>query len=366
MTPSRALACPLTRSRPTGLGGTAPAQGILGPGGGHRHDCGVRGHLIGGEEGPGAGSGAVEAGGSAWSRAVPEDLERALAALAPVRPAASLTALRRAGDSLASSAGEWLGLRLGLSAGEGVVLAAEAGSLRLPDPPRPDDHGSGPLSSAPVVLRANWRGLFGDLIAALGETYAQGRPCLILADSQVPELAQSLGEVLLDCRLAPTALAVLHGAGEDLDVHLEAMGLQAQPIVATRGGVLHVGPRHDPIAAARHTVQAAFNRVPGLAGQRGLGPRLVRCDPRVLSRFTEALLEELEALGVAARLAPIEPRGKRALERAVERALDVGATPIWGCDGAFEPCVLTNLDSGTVAPSPGLPLLLLSRAGRQV
>ncbi|WP_145064965.1 hypothetical protein [Engelhardtia mirabilis] len=317
----------------------------------------MRGHLIGGEERPGAGSGAVEAGGSSWSRANSIDLERALGELSPVEPDSALRSLALAGDCLAESAGEWLGLRLGLSAGEGVVLAAEAAAQRSPVPLSDGEAGRGPR-----VLRAGWRGLLGDLAAALGEAFAAGRPALILADPLLPELAHSFGEVLLECGLPAHAVAVLHACGDDLDAPLEAVGLEPRPIVALRGGVLRVGPEDDPEAAASHAIQAAFSRVPSLVGQRGFGPRLVSCEPRLLSVFTESLLLELEELGRATRLAAIEPRSKRALERAVERALDIGATPIWGCEGTFGPCVMTNLEPGTLPPAPGLPLLLLSRS----
>ncbi len=129
-----------------------------------------------------------------------------------------------------------------------------------------------------------------------------------------------------------------------------------------RNTSLVVGREDDPEAAAREAVQRAFGRVRALGGQREGALGRVVCHERSFSRFTSALLAQLEGAGEVA-LALLEPETREHLEAAWALGLDEGATPLVSHEDHTR-MVFTNVDPRLqlAALARCAPLLCLVRA----
>jgi hypothetical protein len=323
----------------------------------------VRGHFYSGQERPGAGRGAVEAGGAAWPRAVPADFDAAWRSLAPPEPLAAVAALERARLPWVRRAAEVLAQALRIPAAEAARLAAPGAA---PEPPAPGGERRRPArdrTPRPEVVLAPWRLLPDRLDGVLSRCFAAGRPVLLLGDGLLPELAQALAEELTSAGLAAGALALLHAPDAAvLAAAAERGSRPLEPATAPRG-VLAVAVHDELRAAARHAARAAFAAAPALGGCRPGALGRVRCDERVFSEFSAALLAELDAPGGTWTPAPLDREAPAALRNAVALGLEEGAAPIAGCDGSWRPSVLTNVDpqSRVVRLGDAVPLLLLER-----
>ncbi len=335
--------------------------------------CGVRGHFYRGDEQAPLGRGRIVAADRPWPRASAADLERAREALGPFEPARALQALERSRAEIAEGLGPLLEGRLGLApesarraagwvAGPGPAGPLLAGRFGRSGSPgaraaRREEGSERPAQAPPLVLACHWSDLADRPLERLASAFAAGRSVLWLGDEHLPEVPALVVGALARGGLDGGALALLHAPDPGL-----LKGVDGSP---QRGpGVAWVGPGHDLEAAAAHCVSAAFGDLPALGGRRSGSLERVVADRRVFSAFTEALLAELEDFG-AELLEPLDGEARRELEGAVERMLDLGATPILGADGGWRPAVLTNVElhvpTRTGAAGAGVPMLVLSR-----
>jgi len=197
----------------------------------------------------------------------------------------------------------------------------------------------------------------------------------------VPEAIPALGEVWKsaledlsgwDC-VQDDGLGVLRAALADPGVRaFEASGPPARVTALAaigpgrfrtlRNTSLVVGREGDAEELARSAAGRAFGRVTALSGQRAGALGRVVCHERNFSRFSAALLAELERMPDFAEPVPLLERATRAhLSAARTLGLDEGATLLvhQRRNGA---CVFTNVDErlslATLARCAGLLVLL--------
>jgi aldehyde dehydrogenase (NAD+) len=272
-----------------------------------------------------------------------------------------------------------------------------------------------------VLLLTHWSLLHAGLRRRVLQHLFTGSAVIVLDSPRVPMIAQSFARELEQVGLPPGALAVLHDDGRDLlsatlarggfDVlhavgHAEdeerlarALGASVLP-TGTRppfgaGVLVGGGPElrfellrkgevivhldDDPAERAEAVALAALGRAETLGGQLPGQQGRVRCHPRRLSEFTEALLAVLDGDPALADLPPaLDPDLPQALLAVRQLGLDEGATLIHegrpGPDSdsrgpkrnaTLSPLVFTNVEPGMriAALERPMPLLLLSREG---
>ena len=303
-----------------------------------------------------------------WPRSGGEDVRRALAALAAAAPAAGdWDRARILGAAWARlredpDPGGTLRSAVGLERDEPCPFAAgevPSGASFS----RPDLDASGGIA---LVRRAASEWLAGCARAVIAPL-AAGRAVLLLGAPRVPELALRVAALLLDSGVPPERLALLFDDGEsawraalasgalthvsasgseseqrDLERRLASaprpaafgagVSAQAGAIVREftilRSRVLDVGADEDAALAARRVARLAFGRIETLSGQLGDRVGIARVDPRSFSRFSAALLAELEGRGQEAPVVDLEPGLLEHLRDVRALGIDEGATLI--------------------------------------
>lgn len=329
----------------------------------------------------------------AWTRA--ERLELLLDALEPDLflgdpeglLAARLWALPREVESFVSQARR---------RGRGV-LGRRRGTPRPPARPAPTT----------ALVRVHGAALFGGLVERVWTLLLEGWAVVLVADPALPMLAREVALALDHADLPPGALSLLcdDGAGSlraglqapgvgwawvlDLEERgaevLELAGRPRRGPAGAPGGLpvlfepLASGTRvvraaEDPEQAAREVALGALGRAQALSGQREGQVGRVVVHRRLFSRFSAALLAEVDRLSAdpAGTLALLDPELPRYVERLRRLGLDEGATllrgdgGLWldprggpgspgrGRDGTLEPLVFTNVE----------PRMRLARAQR--
>lgn len=339
--------------------------------------------------------------GSRWSRSRTADVERALVSLARGSRSWFEESTRWRWDErgYVGRAGREVAPVLGLDEDEAFTGTDRA--VRIPE------RAAGP---GVAVLRRSWSEGPAGLAAAARAELSAGRTLLLLTDGRAPSLAASLAEELLDAGVPGSALALVCDDGdvalrtasqcpevtrvalsghEEDEARLARVLERARAAAGFGAGVVVTAERdvhferlappcarveldEDPQRAAAWVARAAFGRA-RLSGQAANQLGRVEVHPRRLSRFTAALLEELEERGVAdPPVGPVERDLPAFLERVRALGLDEGATlvhearvgsPTGGPGGRIVRLVFTNAEPrmrswGLARPAP---VLLLSR-----
>lgn len=383
-----------------GSNGNRIAGRTVSPAGGGRFE------VLGARDGASLGS---------WPRSDARAVAEALAGLAEVEPpgrgdaaAACRGAARRLEED--ETLLELLAARLGMDPGEleprrsgierrlggGGPAASRSGA---------GSGGGAPSGSGVAVLAPDWAELIRGPALAVLDRLARARPVLLLADPRVPFVADRIADHVADAMdaagLPPAALALVHGAdqgaraeavaapgvgevvasgaGPALARLREALGRRGDGdrevavALAAHGTRDALVRRDDDLgAAAAHVVEEAFGRRRTLSGQLPGRVGRVRCHRRVLSAFTEALLERIEEQrGREEAVGLVDRAAWTSMEEARRLGLDEGATLIEGGedfgdgprrDLVFPPLVFTNVEAGMdlasqEAPGPLLRLL---------
>jgi acyl-CoA reductase-like NAD-dependent aldehyde dehydrogenase len=311
--------------------------------------------IAGGPRGP-AGAGRVELGApdsaslGSWPRSGAADVEQALEAAAAggerwrARSRSErLEILSAAARALAAAPDpEGLAARaLGLERAElAQALTGLAHVLRAaPDDDGGDGHeGEGGPDPRPLLLESHWSELFAPLGRRLFAALAAGRPAVVIGAARLPMIADRFAAVLQAAGLDAGALAVLHDDGDTAlraalagggfcalratgrADHLARLARAADDPATAPGfaafgaGVLErpatvlclgtperararVESDDDPVPRAREVAARSFGRVECLSGQGAGQVGMVEVAPRLLSRFTAALLDCLDARG---------------------------------------------------------------------
>lgn len=291
-----------------------------------------------------------------------------------------------------------------------------------------DDLEEGPPSpkgGAPCLVRVPAAELFTGLVRAVFTPLLAGRTVLLLSDPELPHLAASFCDLLHEIDLPRGVVSLLHddrsevlraavGTGGVASIHYEgnpsrlevverilAGGVSLQPVPGLPApfgaGVIelpppevHLGsPRNsgylvrrddDPALAAERVCRGAFSAVEALSGQRAGQIGKVLCHIRHFSAFTEALLEEVDALGEEG-CALFDRELPAHVEELGRLGLDEGATMIRGELGkgarrsrrkgrAPVPMIFTNVEEGmelarATRPAPVLSLVRVERGGEE-
>jgi hypothetical protein len=241
---------------------------------------------------------------------------------------------------------------------------------RLPGPP------------TTALLRVHGAALFSGLVQRLWPLLLEGWAVILIADPALPMLARELALALDHADLPPGALSLLCDDGASAlragllaqgiglahllelgERRAEVLELAARPRGERgarggqgdrgRGAPPGPGPEvhfeslagstrvvlagDDPERAARASALGALGRVQALSGQReGQAGRVV-VHRRHFSRFTQALLAELDHLAreAAGPLALLDPELPRYVERLRRLGLDEGATLLRGDSGTW-------------------------------
>jgi hypothetical protein len=277
----------------------------------------------------------------------------------------------------------------------------------------------------PLLVRAPAGEFLAGLVRASLPGLLDGRAVLFLSDPDLPDLAREfLQQLVGDERLAG-AVSLLHedrstclalALSSDAFARAHAPGARRLGLSVPRGapslpalspggsgfggGVFDVERRRatavddaplsnsalavlhgdDPVEAAARVVRLAFDPLVSLSGQLEGQVGRVACHERHLSRFTQALLAELERLGESPSC-PLFTFGLRQHCGELRRlGLDEGATliedgldPPTGFRGGsreaiLAPSVFTNVEPTmeVARPSRPAPILALLRAGSDV
>ena len=206
------------------------------------------------------------------------------------------------------------------------------------------------------VFRAHWSDRVGRLAARSALRLVAGQRVLLIADPRLPNAAEAWVRALAEAGLPPGALALLHADTGDLFEqaigahaaawirmvgHTEELACAATRVPAglrdsgsfwllrSRTGLVFADD--DPARAAEAIVADAFGRRTSLSGQLPGHVARVVCHQRNFSRFTQSLLDRVEADPDVAQPVPmIEAGAFEHLRSSWELGLDEGATPIFG------------------------------------
>jgi hypothetical protein len=241
---------------------------------------------------------------------------------------------------------------------EGVVLCA----------PHPSELALAPLARVRAYLERGERVLLAipPEIPALGEVWTAGLAgasgWTLMEDDRLGALRGALArsEVrAFDASGPPARVAELAELARGCEGRVQ-VGLRE-----LRNTSLCVRRADDAEELARSAANMAFGRVAALSGQRAGALGRVVCHERSFSRFSGALLAELERGEAFARPVPLLEKATRAhVSAAWTLGLDEGATPVL-VSGEGMACVFTNVDERMRLASLArcAPLLVLLRAG---
>lgn len=242
----------------------------------------------------------------------------------------------------------------------------------------------------------DWRELVRAPFLDLARELLAGRVALLVSDARLPELGQHLARAAEAADLPPGVLGLLHGATRELlqlglaageasaastlvasgsvERMVELRRLESTAGVesrlrALRCGVHEVDPGDELAESAAEVVERAFGRAATLGGQLPGALGRVFCPARLFSRFTELVLERLEADPAARTPVPqIDDEAVTRLRAAWELGLDEGATCIAGGDAgvasrALPPTVFTNVETymASAKRQDPMPVLCLLR-----
>ena len=254
-----------------------------------------------------------------------------------------------------------------------------------------------PVGGGEVVWwTPEWRELVRQPFLDLARECLEGRVLVLVSDARVPELAQHFAQAAHAAGLPPGVLGLLHGATRELvrlglaganggaGCALVASGSVARMVElrrlestagvesrlrALRCGVHEVDPGRALEEDASEVVERAFGRAATLGGQLPGALGRVYVPARRFSRFTELVLERLEANAAARAPVPqVDDEAAARVRAAWELGLDEGATCIAGGDAsdaarALPPTVFTNVETymATAKRQDPLPVLCLLR-----
>lgn len=343
-----------------------------------------------------------------WPRSGPEDGVRALEATSAAAEAWAgagrvrrIERLRRLPDALEGRlpTGE-LAAGLGVEENElGACLQEELFRLRETLEILAD---GGVEESGGGVFQAHWSDGVGRLAARVLVPLAAGRTALLFASPRLPAAARAVAEAAEEIGCGDGVLSVLNDdTGEALRAALSEPGLAWARLCGTdealagleerlgawpegasvwplRGAVHGVLEDADPAREAALVVEKGLGRSSTLTGQMPGQVGRVVCHQRLFSRFSEELLQCLEAAPDAQRPVPdIEGDLPEHVRRAWALGLDEGATPIFGAEPlarpvaqaepngarpplAVPPVVFTNVEPGLRLAGLGRPSPVLS------
>jgi acyl-CoA reductase-like NAD-dependent aldehyde dehydrogenase len=249
--------------------------------------------------------------------------------------------------------------------------------------------------AGPGVFQAHWSDFVGGLASRLAVRLVAGHTAVVLGSPRLPCAAQALAEAVRAIELPPGVVSVLHDdKGEALRGALEHPELVWARLRATDAALTALGGRlgglspdwsvwplrsavrgipleADPAQEAASVVLEGFGRSSTLSGQLPGQVGRVVCHQRLFSRFSEELLQCLEAAPDAQRPVPdIDGDLPEHVRRAWALGLDEGATPIFGGEplsrpaaspdsikGSRPPRVVPPVVFTNVEPGPGLATL---------
>jgi len=321
---------------------------------------------------------AAAVGARAWSELAPGRRRELLLA--------AVHALEEDTDALALTAS-----RLGLTAEEMARHAGLGGALRGMIDSRVASGPGGVSVSVPA-----WSELFLGAFGGVAEELVRGNACVLVADPELPMVADAVARALLAVGVGEGVLSVLHGLTREglaalvVDERVRALAvtgnrerisslrhlvegrqLEREALTLLRCGAAEIGPHDDLEARAVELVEAAFGRGRALFGQRPDQVARIFCPERQFSRFTEALLAALGESEVTDNPLPLIDRQAVAdVQRQWAVGLDDGATLVFGGgivgtaqDRCVMPTVLTNVDPGMACArrQEPMPILCLLR-----
>jgi aldehyde dehydrogenase (NAD+) len=334
--------------------------------------------------------------GERWPQSGSEDLARALAVLregspewSQRKPELRRERVRELGqrleqDELLLSAATGLGLEPEEFAPHRARIVSELERLE----PRPAARAGGVALVAP-----DWRELVRGAALSLGQELLEGRAVLLFSDPLLPWLGERVATAALAAGVPPGAVALLHGPAREL----LALGIAAQPAsVQASGSAERIAPlrrlcHSSAVARVRlrtlrcracevdeerleseveRLIESAFGRGTTFSGQLPGQVARVFCPQRSFSRFSELLLERLEASQAAREpLAALDPGILERVRAARALGLDEGATLVFGDDEDspdLAPLVFTNVEPRMACArrQEPLPVLCLLRAER--
>ena len=296
--------------------------------------------------------------------AVQEALEVLRAAPWQARPwAERVRLLERAARALGEAEHGAVARRLGLDLEELAPHAVRSAGIGGGIPAGPENGGDGgpggpggPGGNGGIALVApDWSELFCGTWHSVALELARGRAVLLCADPRVPHVAEEIVRALLAAGVPDEALALLHGATEEaLDAALAdpsvtsvrasgpapriarlrraaEAGRHEAALLVPSSSACELAPDADLAAAAADVVERAFGRSRALFGQLPGHVARVFVPERLFSRFTDLLLERLEASEPWRRPLPlIDAEALARVRTAWALGLDEGATLIAG------------------------------------
>ncbi len=202
-----------------------------------------------------------------------------------------------------------------------------------------------------------------EALTALGEVWKAA-----LAGLSGWECVQDDGLGVLRAALADPAVRAFEASGPPARVAALA-GIGAGSFRTLRNTSLVVARADDAEELARIAARRAFGRVEALSGQRAGALGRIVCHERSFSRFSTALLAELERMPDFAAPVPLLERATRThLSAARTLGLDEGATLLVH-QRETGACVFTNVDErlqlATLARCAGLLVLLRAASDEQ-
>lgn len=229
-----------------------------------------------------------------------------------------------------------------------VLLAPHASELAL-----------APLARALAYLERgeHVRLVVPEALPALGEVWSSA-----LAGSSGWECIQDDGFGVLRAALADPGVGTFESSGPPARVAELARLFGRGTFTTLRNTSLVVRRADDAEELAHAAARRAFGRVAALSGQRAGALGRVVCHERSFSRFSTALLAEVERMPDFAQPVPLLERATRAhVSAARSLGLDEGATLVLSRKDP-PACVFTNVDErlrlATLARCAGLLVLL--------